>query len=70
MRYKILSNAYILKNHPRRKNVYLEPDLTNNERILQKELWLDMKRKISEVPNKYLVIRRNEVVISSTGNNN
>ena len=50
MRYKILSHAYRLKNHPRFKNIYLKPDLTKNERILQKELWLDMKRKISEEP--------------------
>ena len=31
MRYKIISHAYRLKNHPRLKNIYLKPDLTKNE---------------------------------------
>lgn len=69
-RQSIVANAHRLKNHPRYSKVYLKPDLTHEERTLQRDLWAELKTKISEEPHKRWIRKGNAVIenISETKN--
>ena len=59
---KLVARAYRLRANPRFASMYIKSDLTYDERTVQKELWQELKRKISEQPEKRWKIRNSEVV--------
>ena len=61
-RKRIVANAHKLKNHSRYRNIFLKPDLTVKERIVQKELWQKLKDSISNQPDKRWARRGDSIV--------
>ena len=55
---KLVARAYRLRANPRFASIYIKSD----ERTVQKELWQELKKKISEQPEKRWKIRNNGVV--------
>ena len=66
IRQKFIANSYKLKNHPRLHKVFIKPDLTIKERVIQKELWQELKNKISSEPHKRWVRKGDSIVESSS----
>ena len=59
---RIVANAHKLINHSKFNKVYLKPDLSQEERKIQRELWTELKRKISQEPHKRWTRKGNAVV--------
>ena len=59
---RIVTSAYKLKSTQRFRNIYLNPDLTKMERILQKDDWENLKQSITEHPDKRWKIKNFSVV--------